>query len=1071
MDYNYIHLQQQIKALMNLSHVPASGHSKVAEEVVNGACNFLEDTVQNYFMFKYDGINDPIYVDPIGKRLLNVKFIGDIDLSKVVSMMQEGYGIDIVNMGGGVFKINVKDGMFALKSEVSEVDGKFDDYTTTADLEANYATKTALNDVDKKFENYTLTTDLEANYLDKSYDQTVNEKLKDYPSNQYVDSTFATKSDLENVDKKFDNYTTTTDLEANYMKKDDVVPSGDSQFEVVAGFPEYYVKNEHLVQNTKKFDNLGQDISGLTLGLVLKAEYNILTINLPSEVKTPLLLNHDKMDVLKFVFRKNVIYDLEGRYTKEFTIYVEDRKVYCPIITLDEVGKECKINHAYLDSNDFFIACDTRLSFDPFSLYKQGNLSIMYLLSQDSLVSKQPSIKCNIIDAKNALKLHESDIYYLYKPTIITEEIIDYTYRGLSPDEDKMIDITEQIPCYKMIYELPPSTEYEIPVNLNFKFTEHCFGNVWSLIWDGKTWTGDNVSGRSNGKIVSSKLSLRVDKKYNDYGCSGCYVRCRHDDWNGKFLDNTNFMRGMFSYGKTRLLYKDGSIEDGSKQRIDIERYGSKVEGYNKEGYDYLPIYLRINNSDENVVNDLMGKISKIYLDMMFNGALNRLIFTCGKTYKDQNYGYYIDLIPELDSIEKINYFWSFKHECGNCDARNIELYLRKDYTDPIEEVNWDSETNAFDYIIQQQYYEILPNPNAATTLYTDFNITSSKIITADNITTMRSDLNLVTNTVDVVSYDVKDVKSNVETQNSQMATQKQVTDCLQKDVEKNRLIASTALAFGIVGTAGSIASIGMQLAPQGISFATKSGSNMLTNCAKAPAKKIADAEGYTIFTSLITRSIVTDLTPLLEWCNSEYTPFQDIPFEDEADDPTTSATSLYTTLDICNTFRDSLKPAFKMLTNRVYELTEEMQNIDVTDQLTTLESKFDNKLKEYVGKNELVRDDEIDIFARYDNDNKVLLLEFEDNIVSGLIIFKIFAKSDSTTRQRRLYIKIVDGSITEYHGVQSDTTVDGFDLKRLARSEDDKLAYFPNAELILDPSEKLISIPVNSEYLISGDC
>ena len=96
--------------------------------------------------------------------------------------------------------------------------------------------------------------------------------------------------------------------------------------------------------------------------------------------------------------------------------------------------------------------------------------------------------------------------------------------------------------------------------------------------------------------------------------------------------------------------------------------------------------------------------------------------------------------------------------QCGRSEQENASL------VDPIEEVNWDRETNPFEYIIQQQFYELSPNPNAATTLYTDYNITSSKIITADNITTMRSDLNIVTNNVDVIDFDVKELTSKVET-------------------------------------------------------------------------------------------------------------------------------------------------------------------------------------------------------------------------------------------------------------------------------------------------------------------
>lgn len=179
-------------------------------------------------------------------------------------------------------------------------------------------------------------------------------------------------------------------------------------------------------------------------------------------------------------------------------------------------------------------------------------------------------------------------------------------------------------------------------------------------------------------------------------------------------------------------------------------------------------------------------------------------------------------------------------------------------------------------------------------------------------------------------------------------------------------------------------------------------------------------------------------------------------------------------------------------------EVRDEVQNTDVTNQelrssfneaLTTLETKFTGKLKEYVNHDELVRDDEIDIFARVDREHHVLLLEFEDNITNGLIVFKTFAVNGSKAsieagdenhheRQRRFYIKIVDGAITDYKGVQEDTVVDGITIKGLARSEDDRVAYMPNAELrplvevsnetILDTSERFIQISIDSNYLLT---
>ena len=67
-----------------------------------------------------------------------------------------------------------------------------------------------------------------------------------------------------------------------------------------------------------------------------------------------------------------------------------------------------------------------------------------------------------------------------------------------------------------------------------------------------------------------------------------------------------------------------------------------------------------------------------------------------------------------------------------------------------IEEVNRDPKMNPFTFIIDQPFFEITPNPNTATTLYADLNITSSKIITVYNITTMRTKMNMAANTQDV---------------------------------------------------------------------------------------------------------------------------------------------------------------------------------------------------------------------------------------------------------------------------------------------------------------------------------
>ena len=308
MDYNYIRLENQIKALMNQNHVPSSSISKVAEFIKNGSLELYIDTIQKQFVFKNTGINNPISVDPIKNEILNVKLLNGVDISKLIGGIDGGYGINIEEISKGVFKISVIEDTFALKTDIVDVEGKFDNYTTTADLEANYATKTELSNVDSKFNNYTTTIDLEANYLNTTYAESIDEKFTNYPTNKYVDDTFATKSELVDTDSKFNNYTTTTDLEANYLKKTDIIPPSESQFEIVNGYPEYYVKNEHVSTTILPGKNSFST-----------SEFNVLNITIPSEIKSQMtnidvLLTYNFFIVMILCICRLVVLFIGGEY-------------------------------------------------------------------------------------------------------------------------------------------------------------------------------------------------------------------------------------------------------------------------------------------------------------------------------------------------------------------------------------------------------------------------------------------------------------------------------------------------------------------------------------------------------------------------------------------------------------------------------------------------------------------------------------------------------------------------------------------------------------------------------------
>ena len=1074
MDYNYIRLENQIKSLMNKNYSSNSGVSQIAQQLQSGNFQLYIDTVTKQFIFKYHSINNPIGIEPINNKIINVKYINDVDVSKLIGGISAGDGIDVEDIGNGIFKVSVKAGSFATPEELNKVNDRFNNYTTTEELENKYATKDEMKQVDDRFDDYTTTTDIQATYVTideknqlvanveamfatKDEVKEVVSRFNDYTSTTDLEATYATKDEVKEVDERFNDYTSTTDLEATYLKKDDYLPT-DIQFTQDNGYPYFTVKNSHIsIINNHSFsqsEGMSESFDNHT--------YNILMINMPDDIKNKILINskpNGNINVFKIILRKNIIYDSQGNLIKEFICYINNLSIFSPVITLNvnssKIGianiehlnvsltKEPSSRDEVNSSNTFFIAFDTGFDFNPYTLYMNGELSIMYLLSQDALVSLKPVIRCDVIEAKNALTLHETDVYYMYKPSIITEETLEYSYKTVDTSTSTTITKTDLIDCFKMIYKLPPAEEYEIPQQLNFKFIEYCFGNEWSLIWNGDEWLGENVKGRSNGVIKCSNLYMRVDKKYNDYGMSGCWVRCKHDEWNAKFLDNgtstENYMKNLFSSGlaKTNLLMKDDTLENGRIHRIEIDIY-KNIDPYSDNGYDYLPLYLRIDNHNKNEVNSLLNRVDKICLDMTINNTLNRLTFRHDTLHEDQQFGYLIDLIPELDSVEKVNIYWGTRiniTNTTNTNSRDIVLYLRKDYTDPIDEVNYDPTTNAFDYIIKQQFYEITPNPNGASTLYTDYNITSSKIITADNITTMRSDLNMVANTVDVVSYDLRDVKSNVETLNSEMAEQMSKTKYLEKEVDKIDMKANIGIALGAAGCvlgatgigvagkslafskdaigqvkqlSGTVANIERDLYGVGEGYVNSYGEKILDDISSGTGKILGD--GSNLPRLMTTRSITTDLQPILVWCDEEYKEFNKIPHTEDIDDPDQLAMTLTATLDVCNRFRSSLKPTFKHIVNRINEMTEEIESFDTTEQVN-------DKLKEYVSKDDLTRMDVIDVVCS--SSTRFIRLTAEDTITNGELRVKIFiAGKDPQT----VSISYVDGKVEKYKGIDNET-------------------------------------------------
>lgn len=170
---------------------------------------------------------------------------------------------------------------------------------------------------------------------------------------------------------------------------------------------------------------------------------------------------------------------------------MEDGKIRSPVITWMGNGPSIfTFYHTYYNSEAITRAfiIDSRLNIDFYALFRNGELFIIYLLKEDALVAHQPVIKCDIIDTKNELKSHESDVYYLHRPTITRHVVVDTTWDSYKE-------------CYLLQFNIDKN--YTIPINQEFRFHENCFANKWMLTWEKEKLDGMNVHCHLNGEIIN----------------------------------------------------------------------------------------------------------------------------------------------------------------------------------------------------------------------------------------------------------------------------------------------------------------------------------------------------------------------------------------------------------------------------------------------------------------------------------------------------------------------------------------------------------------------------------------
>ncbi|KAK8876511.1 hypothetical protein M9Y10_006725 [Tritrichomonas musculus] len=381
---------------------------------------------------------------------------------------------------------------------------------------------------------------------------------------------------------------------------------------------------------------------------------------------------------------------------------------------------------------------------------------------------------------------------------------------------------------------------------------------------------------------------------------------------------------------------------------------------YLEGGYYHAQFNIAVNverkrdSLKKQIIENYIKHIKELHMFINVGGLTNKFIFDIYITndpleeYTSGPQCYYIKVKTLKNTIQH----FGAKFEGTNISSGNkdITLHLDRKMLRPIEEVNWDPTTNPFKYIIDQQFYSVSPNPNAATTLYTDYNITSSKIITADNITTMRSDLNLVANTQDVIVYDVDKITKRVDNLDIEMTDVKNRVTHLESKVNSVNIKTNIALVLSV---ASSVLSIGntLELAGNYISI----GMGKLRNFINNGYTRLPEAASEASEVEMAAVDYSENLTPvpfenslqtysidetnsdgyakLKTWIHSshvkpKFSSLYASTNEESANNPQCMVVSYSTVHDVCMYYRDSLKPLFSVVCSKLDIMNNDLSNV-----------------------------------------------------------------------------------------------------------------------------------------------
>ena len=348
--------------------------------------------------------------------------------------------------------------------------------------------------------------------------------------------------------------------------------------------------------------------------------------------------------------------------------------------------------------------------FNPFDMYTLGELRIEWMPKPTTLTSSA-KVVCDIIDAKNALRLYETPIPIFFRPINYGEDN-DYWWMtwGYKNDSTEFSKLLEGQP---------------------FRFTESSFGHNYTLYKNGDSWSGNNMC-----TAFPSKTSYHSWSKGSVFSLFVSNSEGMKNQLRAMGLDpGSNTAYALRSYAK---LYKS----DGSLANVSTDWYTNTSQTIS--GYDKAMCAV----NDETIKE---GETITCKIDI--NGSVSSL--TSQASTSQSGLVWFTPLINCLDSI-------AYYKTSSIMPQKELKLYMKKSEVFKFTDNNWDGSTNPFVYLNNVDGYNITPDPSSAATLTTPYSIVSNGVMLAENLESHTYKINDIGNNVTAINNQISNINNQI---------------------------------------------------------------------------------------------------------------------------------------------------------------------------------------------------------------------------------------------------------------------------------------------------------------------